>query len=159
MCRPLANRCCLLARGRHISYEGRNIEDKGGSFLLEGGICQLKGGIYHPRGDTYQLQGALVSWLASYMWYVANTSCVPAGAALCRVGRRGAWSPCPPPLGTPLYPTSHSPAIVGADRRGFHPTKTNKVLFNKSCLQPDLAHLGVTLAGGACHVKDVKIDR
>ena len=33
------------------------------------------------------------------------------------------------------------------------------VVFNKSCLQLDLAHLGVTLAGSECHVKGVKIGR
>ena len=32
-------------------------------------------------------------------------------------------------------------------------------LFNKSSLQPDLAHLGVTLAGSAGRVKGVKIGR
>ena len=32
-------------------------------------------------------------------------------------------------------------------------------LFNISRLKPDLAHLGVTLAGSACRVKGVKIGR
>ena len=32
-------------------------------------------------------------------------------------------------------------------------------LFSKSWLQPDSAHLGVTLTGSACRVKGVNIDR
>ena len=32
-------------------------------------------------------------------------------------------------------------------------------LFSKSCLQPDLARLGVTLAGSVCRVKGVEIGR
>ena len=52
-----------------------------------------------PATASVSCAAFLCRMFASYFFYIADTSCVPAGAALCRLGREGIHGMAPIPPG------------------------------------------------------------